>query len=426
MASEVVLLPNMGFELTDTYLLLFCEKNSDGTKHLRLKGKELYQRRGKRLIHLDMLAISLFLGDNPDIVSIDLCYNNIGDEGIEIMAENYFHKTNSMLDLNLMSNDLTFIGLSKLYKVAHNLKLRTLRLNGNKLGKKGGEYVAKLIEYVPSLEMIELGDTDQVLSSIDSILLTAQNSTLKVLDISRVIPKTMYNPFNPSWMAKNVGLFLEANKYLTELHMEKCEMDGHDIEILMYGMINNNSLKLLNIAANKIGCFGLEIIAKWLKLKPSLQGLDVSSNQIGNSGARALSFGMCYSRLIFLNISYNKIGDDGMACILDTLKKPYKMRLLFFYGNPFGVKTMKIVKRMILSRVLHQRYIDTKLYEVDGQLQAAFYPTNHFKQQYYSVMKYGYPEFLKIKYHKIEPPDPKRRPFYHLPYYERFQPLKKL
>lgn len=27
-------------------LQLFCEKNSDGTKHLRLKGKELQQRFG--------------------------------------------------------------------------------------------------------------------------------------------------------------------------------------------------------------------------------------------------------------------------------------------------------------------------------------------------------------------------------------------
>lgn len=44
--SEMVMLPNKGFQFTDTFFLLFCEKNSDGTKHLRLKGRELYQRIG--------------------------------------------------------------------------------------------------------------------------------------------------------------------------------------------------------------------------------------------------------------------------------------------------------------------------------------------------------------------------------------------
>lgn len=75
---------------------------------------------------------------------------------------------------------------------------------------QGGEYVAKLIESLPSLELIELGDTDQVLSSIDSILEMTKKSNLKVLDISRVIPKTEYEILNTSWMAKNVGLFLEV------------------------------------------------------------------------------------------------------------------------------------------------------------------------------------------------------------------------
>lgn len=76
-----------------------------------------------------------------------------------------------------------------------------------------------------------------------------------------------------------------------------------------------------------------------------------------------------------------------------------------------------------MSGVLQQNYIDTKLYLVNGDLHAAYYPTNHFKQQYYSVCMHGYPEMLKIKNNKMEAPNPKRRPFYYLPYYERYQPF---
>lgn len=420
-SAEMVILPNKGFKFTEDFFLLFCEKNSDGTKHLRLRGKELYQRIGQRLSHMDMLAVSLFLRDHLEIISLDLCYNNIGDVGVQILVENYFEYKNTLVDLNLIFNDLSYLALSELYRTSKNMRLRTLRLTGNKFGKKGGEYVAKLIESLPTLELVELGDTDQVLPSIDAILETTKKSNLKVLDISRVLPKSEYEILNPSWLAKNVGLFLEVNKILTELHMEKCELDGHDVEKLMNGMMYNTSLKLLNLACNRIGSYGMKILAKWLSEKPLLQGLDVSHNQISDHGARALSFGMCYSRLKFLNISYNRIGDDGIACILDTLKKPYQMRLFFFYGNPFGPKSLKIVKRMILSGVLQQKYIDTKLYEVDGELKAAYYPTNHFKQQYYSVMMHGFPEVLKIKRNVVEPPNEKRRPFFFLPYYERYQ-----
>ncbi|KAL3285625.1 hypothetical protein HHI36_000157 [Cryptolaemus montrouzieri] len=175
---------------------------------------------------------------------------------------------------------------------------------------------------------------------------------------------------------------------------------------MLLGMINNKSLKVLNIAANKIGCLGLRMIAKWLETEPALLGLHVGNNQIGDTGARVFSFGMCYSKLKFLNISYDRIEDDGMACILDTLKKPYNMGLFFFYGNPIVSKSLKMVERMILSGVLKQNYIDTKVNE-----------------QYYSVMTYGYTVPLKIKQSKVESQDPKRRPFYHLPYYERYQPF---
>lgn len=84
-----------------------------------------------------MLAVSLFLRDHLEIISVDLCYNDIGDVGVEILVENYLNsKKNTLLDLNLMSNDITCLALSQLYKNSKNLKLRTLRLTGNKFGKK--------------------------------------------------------------------------------------------------------------------------------------------------------------------------------------------------------------------------------------------------------------------------------------------------
>lgn len=58
---------------------------------------------------------------------------------------------------------------------------------------------------------------------------------------------------------------------------------------------------------------------------------------------------------------------------------------------------------MLLGGVLVQDQIDIKLYTVDKVLYAAYYPSNHYKHRYYSVMDHGCPLELRIKRNKVEP-----------------------
>lgn len=124
--------------------------------------------------------------------------------------------------------------------------------------------------------------------------------------------------------------------------MQKCEFDGHDIELLLIGLKANNSLLMLDLGFNRMGDLGIELIAHWLRERPPLLGLNVAANQITNAGARALSFHMPFSRIRLLDITYNKINERGIADILHTIKKPYFMRVLYVWGNKLGKESKEV------------------------------------------------------------------------------------
>lgn len=81
-----------------------------------------------------MEKISNFLVNHPEVVKVDLCYNNIGDEGIETFVKIYLSRSNNLVHLNLASNDITWQGMEYLCSASDTIKLKTLRINGNKLG----------------------------------------------------------------------------------------------------------------------------------------------------------------------------------------------------------------------------------------------------------------------------------------------------
>nr|CAI5836117.1 unnamed protein product [Callosobruchus analis] len=384
------------------FLRLFLEKNSDGTLNLRLKGRELYQRIGCRVNASNIMAIVDFMKTEHLIVSLDLCYNDLGNRGIKLFARNYLDSVNNLKYLNLMHCDIGHKGLRHLSQSQH-LNLSVCRLNGNKLGAEGARYVANLIDNCPNLEALDIAETDQTLESIESIIILMEKKTLKAIDISRIIPSSYLTKYNDATLADDISVMLRVNTYLKELHIQKCEFDGHDVELMVEGLLGNKTLEMLNLGCNRMGDMGAEILGSWLKTRPPLRGLNVSANNIRNTGARALSYGIPYSKLRFLDISNNKIENVGLENILDTLKKSCPMRMLFIWGNTDVGHPMvcRRIDRLLKAGILDQKYFDVKLYEVDGRLHAAYYPSDHFKHKYYSVLDYGYPPELKIIRNKV-------------------------
>lgn len=84
-----------------------------------------------------MCLISEFLWNNPKVVKLDLCYNDIGDEGIDVLVKRYLSDEENTLEcLNLVGCNIRGSAMKFLYSTVGTLRLKTLRLTGNKLGEK--------------------------------------------------------------------------------------------------------------------------------------------------------------------------------------------------------------------------------------------------------------------------------------------------
>lgn len=319
-----VLLKTEGL-LDDVFFLLHCEKNADGTKNLILKGADMQLRLNRRIRNSDMVALTFFLKKYKEVVYIDLCYNEIGDSGLELLVDYYLCKPNNLKYLNLVSCDITENGIKYLCRVlsSSDLTVKELRLNGNKFGTVGGKVLAEFLNDNTYVEHLDIAETDQTLESLNyfTTILNAyhgHNKTIKVLNISRPIPKFNRCNYDTGYLTDILQTLLRCNMTLVELHLQKCQLDGHDIENLVIGLNENNTLLFLDLGLNLIGNLGMEVLGKYLKKRPNLLALNVSANGIKDLGARALSFGMPFSRLRLLDISNNRINDDGTSLYLIT------------------------------------------------------------------------------------------------------------
>ena len=104
----------------------------------------------------------------------------------------------------------------------------------------------------------------------------------------------------------------------------------------------NGTLHLLDLGCNNIGDHGVEQLASWLSERPALKTLVLCRNIITNHGARELSYALPSSKLLSLDVSFNRIRDGGMVDILNTLKKSPLLRQLRIFGNCIGHPAAKV------------------------------------------------------------------------------------
>lgn len=385
-------------ELNKIRLNLFTERNSDGSGWLVLRGNDLYDRFKRRIQDVDIRAICLYSRELPRrITRLDLSYNSITDVGFHKLLKKLLVKgRSSLINLNIMHNDLTENSLLDLTKYSKYIKLKYLRLNGINFGTKGGEYFSKFLINNNTVEYCDIAETGQTLTSVAQIITALRidygaNQTVKVFDFSRIIPLFDRYSYETKWLAYHIEYLLERNSSIIELHLQKNEFIGHDMEYFARGLRRNDTLLYLDLGYNKIGDYGAELLGKYLSEGPQLILLNLAGNSINDTGARALSFGLPYSKIRALDMSNNRLTDRGVLDLLNTIKKPFFMRFFNIWGNKLGDVTCRVIERMLLSGTLFQHTIDVKLYEVDEVLYAAYYPNpaDRNKHLYYCEMDFG-------------------------------------
>lgn len=75
-----------------------------------------------------------------------------------------------------------------------------------------------LLEKNNTIQHLDVGDTDQTLSSIPYICTVLRedmgaNKTLQVLDLSRIIPTSEYYQYDPGHLAEELGNMLKVRSF---------------------------------------------------------------------------------------------------------------------------------------------------------------------------------------------------------------------
>ncbi|CAL7942400.1 unnamed protein product [Xylocopa violacea] len=391
----------------------FCHTICSTEKLLDMRGSVVYEKIGRTLQDIDIPALLIFLAKNQNITRLNLANNSLTNPGFINLIDHFLlHKHVQELDIG--NNDVADIGINYMLKVGKRLELRNLSLRANKFGDQASKDIALFLLENTHVQSLNVADVNQTASSLIYFIMTLSsdqllsNKTLKRLDISRPNPGFMYY-FDSAHFADVIGHMLKHNTTLSALHLQKYNFSCHDIENMMRNAKYNNWLHLLDLGCNNIGDHGIDHICAWLVKRPALKTLILHRNIITDHGARSLSFAIPSSKLLSLDISYNKITDDGMVGILYTLKKSPLLRQLRIFGNCIGHPAAKIVKRMLISQVLEQENIDVRPYIVDHRWYFAKYEGDRCRNEYwniaYKLMKKSTETLLPLrrkirKYHK--------------------------
>ncbi|XP_043502698.1 leucine-rich repeat-containing protein 34-like [Polistes fuscatus] len=375
----------------EQYFTCFCKKYTNNTRNLVLKGKDLITKIGKQLEDSDIKILLIFLKQNQDIVSLNLAYNQITCVGFKMLIT-YFLVYKHIYKLNIQNNNIMEAGINYMCEMGENLHIKSLQLNGNKFGVESSKQIALLLLKNPYLKYLDVAEVDQTISSLiyfTTVMRLDQpihNETLNILDISRPNPGCMYY-FNAEQFATLIGHMLRNNTCLFALHLQKCSFYCHDIEYMMLDAQYNHTLRFLDLGCNNIGDHGMHHLANWLTKTSALHGLILSKNIITDHGARIISHAMPFSKLKFLDISFNKITDDGMVNILNTLKEIDLIRSLRIFGNFLGHMTAKTLKKILLSKVLYQINLDVKPCRVEDKWYCTRYPIDCSKEHFYEIIE---------------------------------------
>ena len=97
--------------------------------------------------------------------------------------------------------------------------------------------------------------------------------------------------------------------------MRKHQLRDEGLYIIMEHLLENNTLKVLDINANEISFRGCEAIAKYLRSDNcSLECLHIANNKVSDYGAKAIAQALAVNKkLIHLDMTYNQINDLGLT-----------------------------------------------------------------------------------------------------------------
>jgi Ran GTPase-activating protein (RanGAP) involved in mRNA processing and transport len=207
-------------------------------------------------------------------------------------------------------------------------------MNGNYIQTDGAMSVTELLFTHHKLLELNLGDNEIDHDGMIGIcsVLNCSNYTLEVLNIENPRYKTICQA-----TAIHFGKMLQNNVGIQKLSLRKQRLRDDGVYIIMEHLLENNTLRILDLNANEIAFKGCEAVAKFLKSENCvLESLHMSSNKASDFGSKAIAQAISVNKsLVHIDMSHNEINDFGLTQIAQSLFHNQTIMSFKLFGNHF-------------------------------------------------------------------------------------------
>lgn len=238
-------------------------------------------------------AVARIVNCTPTLEQLDLSDNDIRTDGLASLVEDALALDSCPLTtLNLCGNKLGCKHAASILLRA-NRSIHTLLLGHNRLGAKGIKEVASVLHQSAVLHL------DLTQNQLDD---RAAGLLSKALD-----PRT-----SPDCKLQSLNLNNNKIRYKGAYHLADAFVKG-----------NNTTLRSLNLSDNFIEAEGAEAFGVVLRFSHTLQELNLSRNKVGDDGIILIAQGLRENKdsgLKRLDLSWNGIKDQGAGLLADMLK----------------------------------------------------------------------------------------------------------
>ncbi|XP_056113408.1 NACHT, LRR and PYD domains-containing protein 14-like [Rhinichthys klamathensis goyatoka] len=302
--------------------------------------------------------LSSALRSNPSLRELDLSENNITESEVKQLSALLKHPQCKLEKLRLRSCDISDGGCADLSSALRsNLShLRELDLSENDIKESGVKQLSALLED-PQCKLEKLGlrschISDRGCAYLSSVL--RSNPSLRELDLSG-------NYINELGVKILSDLLADPQCKLEKLGLRSCRITDYGCTVLSSALRSNPSLRKLDLSGNAFTYSGVKQISDLLKHPQcKLEKLKLRSCRISDGGCAVLSSALRSNpSLRELDLSENNITDSGVKQFSDLLKHPQckleKLELRSCYISNRGCADLSSALR---SNPSHLRELD--------------------------------------------------------------------
>ncbi|XP_041960842.1 NACHT, LRR and PYD domains-containing protein 12-like isoform X18 [Alosa sapidissima] len=343
---------------------------SVGLKHTNCKMETLSLADCKITHNSCEIVVSVLQSTNA-LIKLDLGENDLGDSGVKLLSKglsspdcklqtlrladckltdksyemvaSVLQSPNSLQELDLSDNDLGDSGAQLLSKglSSSNCKIHTLRLTDCKLSEKSCGIVASVLQSPNSLIELDLNYNDLGDSGVQLLSKGLSSSHCK-LQTLRLAKCTLSE--------KSCGIVatvLQSPNSLIELDLNYNDLRDSGVQLLSKGLSSPHcKLQTLRLAKCKLLEKSCGIVATVLQSPNSLIELDLSHNDLRDSGVQLLSKGLSSPHCKLQTLRLRKCGfsDEGYVCLALTLMlNPSCVKKLDVNNNHPGESAQKLL-----------------------------------------------------------------------------------